>query len=72
MPDALECIRHEACDVISLYPGKNGGIRKAWEIAALAEEHGVACSIGSNLELDVAAAAMALVADGATASRPAR
>lgn len=58
LPDAMECIRHEACDVISLYPGKNGGIRKSWEIAALAAEHGVACSIGSNLELDVAAAAM--------------
>ena len=58
LPDALECIRHEACDVISLYPGKNGGIRKAWEIAELAAEHDVACSIGSNLELDVAAAAM--------------
>ena len=55
---ALECIRNEACDVISLYPGKNGGIRKAVEIAELAAEHGVACSIGSNLELDVAAAAM--------------
>jgi len=58
LPDALECIRHEACDVISLYPGKNGGIGKAWEIARLAAEHGVACSIGSNLELDVATAAM--------------
>ena len=58
LPDALECIRHEACDVISLYPGKNGGIGKAWEIAELALQHGVACSIGSNLELDVATAAM--------------
>ena len=58
LPDALECIRHEACDVISLYPGKNGGMRKSWEIAELAAEHDVACSIGSNLELDVAAAAM--------------
>ncbi len=58
LPDVIECIRHEACDVISLYPGKNGGIRKAWEMAELAGEHGVACSIGSNLELDIAAAAM--------------
>jgi muconate cycloisomerase len=55
---AVECIRHEACDVISLYPGKNGGIRKARAIADHAEQHGVACSIGSNLELDVASAAM--------------
>jgi len=55
---ARELIRHECCDVISLYPGKNGGIRKAQQIAEFAAEHGVACSIGSNLEFDVAAAAM--------------
>jgi muconate cycloisomerase len=55
---ALECLRHEACDVISIYPGKCGGIRKCREIAELAAGHGVACSIGSNLELDVATAAM--------------
>ena len=58
LPDVIECIRQEACDVISLYPGKNGGIRKAWEMAELAGQHGVACSIGSNLEFDIAAAAM--------------
>ena len=55
---ARECIRHEACDVISAYPGKNGGLSKSLEIVRLAAEHGVACSIGSNLELDVASAAM--------------
>ncbi len=56
--DALECIHHEACDVISVYPGKNGGIRKSQRIVDLAAEHGVACSIGSNLEFDIASAAM--------------
>jgi muconate cycloisomerase len=55
---ARECIRHDACDVISIYPGKCGGIRKCRVIAAFAQEHGVACSIGSNLEWDVASAAM--------------
>ncbi len=55
---ARELLRHEACDVISVYPGKNGGIRKAAEIVQLAEEDGVACTIGSNLEWDVATAAM--------------
>ncbi len=55
---ARELIRHEACDVISVYPGKNGGIRKSAEIVKLAGEHGIACSIGSNLEWDVATAAM--------------
>lgn len=56
--DAVQLIGLDACDVISVYPGKNGGIRKAAEIVRLAEENGVACSIGSNLEWDVATAAM--------------
>lgn len=55
---ARECIRNNACDVISVYPGKMGGIRKARRIVDIAEEAGIACSIGSNLELDIASAAM--------------
>jgi muconate cycloisomerase len=55
---AQELIRNEGCDVISLYPGKNGGIRKSKEIAEFAARHGVACSIGSNLEWDIGTAAM--------------
>jgi muconate cycloisomerase len=56
---ARELIRNQCCDVINLYPGKQGGIRKARQIAEFAASHGVACSIGSNLEFDVATAAMA-------------
>jgi muconate cycloisomerase len=56
---AKELIRQECCEVISVYPGKNGGIRKAREIVDFAALHGLACSIGSNLELDIATAAMA-------------
>lgn len=56
---AQELIRHDCCDAISLYPGKNGGIRKSLQIAELAAQHGIACSIGSNLEWDVGTAAMA-------------
>ncbi len=59
MVHAKELVRHEACDVISVYPGKNGGIRKSAEIVRFAADHGVACTIGSNLEWDVANAAMA-------------
>ncbi|MGE0606263.1 MAG: mandelate racemase/muconate lactonizing enzyme family protein [Pirellulales bacterium] len=55
---AKELVRNEACDVISLYPGKNGGIRKSREIAEYAAANGVACSIGSNLEFDISTAAM--------------
>jgi muconate cycloisomerase len=60
--DALEVIRHEAADVLSLYPGKHGGVRATQEIAALAESAGIPCTIGSNLEREVATAAMAHVA----------
>ncbi|MCE9532858.1 MAG: mandelate racemase/muconate lactonizing protein, partial [Planctomycetes bacterium] len=47
-----------AADVISVYPGKNGGIIPAIEIAHLAKAAGLACHMGSNLELGIATAAM--------------
>ncbi|MGH9163555.1 MAG: mandelate racemase/muconate lactonizing enzyme family protein, partial [Vicinamibacteraceae bacterium] len=56
--DALDAIRANACDLISVYPGKNGGIRRSLEIASLAAAAGLHCVIGSNLEWDVASAAM--------------
>lgn len=59
--DALEVIRHDAADVLSLYPGKHGGIRATQAIAKIAESAGVVCTIGSNLEREVATAAMAHV-----------
>lgn len=59
LDDARECLRNDACDCISVYPGKNGGVRKSQEIVNLSGTRSVACSIGSNLELDVASAAMA-------------
>jgi muconate cycloisomerase len=59
--DALEAIRHEAADVFSLYPGKHGGIRPTQSVARMAEAAGIPCTIGSNLEREVATAAMAHV-----------
>jgi muconate cycloisomerase len=59
--DALEVIRHQAADVLSLYPGKHGGIRATQHIAKMAEAAGIVCTIGSNLEREVATAAMAHV-----------
>jgi muconate cycloisomerase len=59
--DALEVIRARAADVISIYPGKHGGIRPTQQIAKLAEAAGIPCTIGSNLEREVATAAMAHV-----------
>jgi L-Ala-D/L-Glu epimerase len=59
--DALEVVRAGAADVLSLYPGKHGGIRATQAIAKLAEAAGLPCTIGSNLEREVATAAMAHV-----------
>ncbi|MPZ20480.1 MAG: mandelate racemase/muconate lactonizing protein [Luteitalea sp.] len=56
--DGLDAIRADACDLISVYPGKNGGIRRSLEIASLAAAAGLRCVIGSNLEWDIATAAM--------------
>jgi muconate cycloisomerase len=60
--DVLEVIRHDAADVLSIYPGKHGGIRATQHLAKLAEAAGIPCTIGSNLEREVATAAMAHVA----------
>jgi L-alanine-DL-glutamate epimerase-like enolase superfamily enzyme len=59
--DALAVIRAGAADVLSLYPGKHGGIRATQSIAHMAEAAGIPCTIGSNLEREVATAAMAHV-----------
>lgn len=56
--DAMEAIRTNACDLISIYPGKNGGILRSMEIAEMAATAGLQCTIGSNLEMDLGTAAM--------------
>lgn len=56
--EARELIEQGCCDALTIYPGKNGGIGKARRIAMLAAEYGIPCTIGSNLEWDVATAAM--------------
>lgn len=53
-----ELLAHDCCDAVTLYPGKQGGIRKARHLAAIAEQQGIPCTIGSNLEWDIGAAAM--------------
>jgi muconate cycloisomerase len=60
--DVIDIIRAGAADVLSLYPGKHGGIRATQYLARTAEAAGIACTIGSNLEREVATAAMAHVA----------
>jgi muconate cycloisomerase len=51
-----------AADLISIYPGKNGGILKSKRISEMAADAGVGCHIGSNLEWDLGTAAMCQLA----------
>jgi L-alanine-DL-glutamate epimerase-like enolase superfamily enzyme len=58
LQDALRCLQLRAADIISVYPGKNGGLLNTLALATAAEAAGVHCAIGSNLEWDIASAAM--------------
>jgi muconate cycloisomerase len=62
--DARQLVHFDCADVFSVYPGKNGGIGKTRRIVEYAESRGIPCTIGSNLEWDVATAAMAHVVVG--------
>lgn len=58
LQDAMAVARAGAADVLSVYIGKGGGIGPARKVAAVAEAAGLTCTIGSNLEMGVASAAM--------------
>jgi L-alanine-DL-glutamate epimerase-like enolase superfamily enzyme len=58
LQDAMSIVRANAADILSVYVGKGGGIGPARKLAAVAEAAGLTCTIGSNLELGVANAAM--------------
>lgn len=62
LQDAMALVRAGAADILSVYVGKGGGIGPARKIAAVAEAAGLTCTVGSNLELGVASAAMAHLA----------
>jgi muconate cycloisomerase len=57
--DVIEAARTGAFDIVSLYPGKCGGLRRTVALADLAHGIGLAVSYGSNLELGIGAAAVA-------------
>jgi L-alanine-DL-glutamate epimerase-like enolase superfamily enzyme len=65
--DAMSLARAGAADVLSLYVGKGGGVGMARKIAAVAEAAGLVCTVGSNLEMGVASAAMIHLAMAAPA-----
>src|SRR5256885_9989228 len=56
--DAMAIARARAADVLSIYVGKGGGIGPARKIASVAEAAGLTCTVGSNLEMGIASAAM--------------
>ncbi|HEY8505266.1 MAG TPA: enolase C-terminal domain-like protein [Gemmataceae bacterium] len=58
LTDAWAVAQAGGADLISVYPGKNGGIAAALEVVNLAKAAGLRCHMGSNLELGVATAAM--------------
>jgi len=58
LQDAMKMVRAGAADIFSIYVGKSGGIGPARKIAAVAEAAGISCTIGSNLEMGIASAAM--------------
>ena len=51
-------MRARAADVLSVYVGKGGGVGQARKITAVAEGAGLTCTVGSNLEMGIASAAM--------------
>lgn len=55
---AYQAAAAQAVDIISVYPGKNGGIMASKKIAVVAGSADMGCHIGSNLELGIASAAM--------------
>ncbi len=62
LQDAWLLTAHRAADILSVYPGKHGGIAATAEVVAVAKAAGLRCAIGSNLELGIGTAAMLHVA----------
>ena len=62
LTDAWTVCAAGAADILSVYPGKHGGIAGTVEIVHVAKAAGIVCAIGSNLELGIGTAAMLHVA----------
>lgn len=60
--DAHRLAAAHGADIWSIYPGKHGGIAATVEVVKLARGVGVACALGSNLELGIGTAALLHVA----------
>ena len=64
LAEALDC---DAFDLLSVYPGKNGGFTRSLEMARTTQQAGRSCVIGSNMETDLGQAAMVCLAASLTA-----
>jgi L-alanine-DL-glutamate epimerase-like enolase superfamily enzyme len=62
-----EALDLDAFDILSIYPGKNGGFSHSLAMARKAQAAGKPCTIGSNLETDLGQAAMACLASSLSA-----
>ena len=62
-----EALDLDAFDMLSVYPGKNGGFTHAVDMARTAQKAGKPCAVGSNLESDLGLAAKSTLAASLTA-----
>jgi L-alanine-DL-glutamate epimerase-like enolase superfamily enzyme len=62
-----EALDLDAFDILSIYPGKNGGFSHSLAMARRAQQAGKLCAIGSNLETDLGQAAMVCLASSLSA-----
>ncbi len=68
--DALSLLQEGAADMFSIYVGMGGGLREAAAVAQIGDAAFVPGTIGSNLELGIAQAAMIHLAIAAPGIRP--
>jgi muconate cycloisomerase len=68
--DALSLIQAGAADMFSIYVGMGGGLQEAAAVAQIGEAASIPGTIGSNLELGIAQAAMIHLAIAAPGIRP--
>jgi muconate cycloisomerase len=62
-----EALDRDAFDILSIYPGKNGGFSHSLAMTRRAQAAGKVCAIGSNLETDLGQAAMVCLASSLSA-----
>jgi muconate cycloisomerase len=62
-----EALDLDAFDILSIYPGKNGGFTHSLAMTRRAHQAGKVCTIGSNLETDLGQAAMIALASSLSA-----